>query len=66
MFNFMGCNQMMFGSKVKYGITYKTNQKSFDVYRRRYMHDYKVPICHDVLEGSMGLDLPLMGAFLIT
>jgi len=57
---------MMFGSKVKYGITYKTNQKSFDVYRRRYMHDYKVPICHDVLEGSMGLDLPLMGAFLIT
>ena len=25
MFNFMGCNQMMFGSKVKYGITYKTN-----------------------------------------
>jgi len=30
------------------------------------MHDYKVPICHDVLEGSMGLDLPLMKAFLIT
>jgi hypothetical protein len=25
MFNFMGCNQMMFGSRVKYGITYKTN-----------------------------------------
>lgn len=25
MFNFMNCNQMMFGSDVKYGITYKTN-----------------------------------------
>lgn len=25
MFNFMGCNQMMFGSKVRYGITYKSN-----------------------------------------
>lgn len=25
MYNFMGCSQMMFGSKVKYGITYKTN-----------------------------------------
>lgn len=66
MFNFMGCNQMMFGSKVKYGITYKTNQKSFDVYRRRYIHDYKVPISHEILEGSMGLDLPTMKAFLIT
>ena len=44
MFNFMGCNQMMFGSKVKYGITYKQNQKSFDIYRRRYEHDFMIPV----------------------
>jgi hypothetical protein len=25
MFNFMNCNQMMFGSKVRYSVTYKTN-----------------------------------------
>jgi hypothetical protein len=25
MFNFMTCNQMMFGSKVRYSVTYKTN-----------------------------------------
>ena len=25
MYNYMGCSQMMFGSKVRYGITYKTN-----------------------------------------
>ena len=25
MFNYMNCSQMMFGSKVKYGITYKIN-----------------------------------------
>lgn len=66
MYNFMGCSQMMFGSKVKYGITYKTNQKSFDVYRRHFIHDYKVPISHETLEGSMGLDLPSMNAFLMT
>lgn len=29
MFNYMGCNHLMFGSKVKYGISYKTNQRSF-------------------------------------
>ena len=36
------------------------------MYRRRYIHDYKVPISHEILEGSMGLDLPTMKAFLIT
>lgn len=25
MANFMGCSEMMFGSRVRYGITYKTN-----------------------------------------
>ena len=25
MYNYMGCNQMMFGRRVKYGISYKTN-----------------------------------------
>ena len=44
MFNFMGCNQMMFGSRVKYGITYKANQKSFDIYRRKYEHDFRIPV----------------------
>lgn len=57
MFNFMGCNQMMFGSKVKYGITYKTNQKAFVVYRRKFIHSFRTPLLHDNFEGSKGLDL---------
>lgn len=32
MYNYMGCNQMMFGRRVRNGVTYKTNQRSFDVY----------------------------------
>ena len=48
---------MMFGSRVRYGITYKTNQKAFTVYRRKYTHDFRVPIIEEDLEGSMGLDL---------
>ena len=50
MFNFMNCNQMMFGSKVKYSVTYKTNQRSFDIYRRKYWHDFKVPVSDENLE----------------
>ena len=66
MFNFMGCNQMMFGSRVRYGITYKSNQKSFDIYTRKFTHDFKVPIMTENLEGSKGLELVTMNAFLVS
>ena len=66
MFNFMGCDQMMFGSKVKYGITYKSNQKSFDIYRRKYIHDFKVPVSNLDFEGSVGIEFEKHNAFVVT
>lgn len=66
MFNFMTCNQMMFGSKVRYCVTYKTNQKSFAIYRRKYWHDFKVPISTENLEGSIGLELASMNTYLVS
>ena len=56
---------MMFGSKVRYGITYKTNQKSFDIYRRKYEHSFKIPINSENLEGAIGLELHTMDSFLV-
>lgn len=64
MFNFMNCNQMMFGSKVRYCVTYKTNQRSFDIYRRKYVHDFKVPISFGNFEGSDGIEIPSINAFI--
>jgi hypothetical protein len=65
MYNFMGCNQMMFGSKVRYSVTYKTNQRSFDVFRRKYIHDFKVPMCQENFEGALTLELPKVNCFLV-
>ena len=56
---------MMFGSKVKYGITYKQNQKSFDVWSRKFTHNFQVPVLEKNLEGSFGADLPSMNAFCV-
>ena len=53
--NFMGCTMMMFGSKVRYCITYKQNQKSFDIYRRKYEHDYLMNVINKNFDGSLGL-----------
>ena len=66
MYNYMNCNQMMFGSKVKYGITYKTNQRSFTIYRRKYLHNFKVPVIAENLESAKGLEIKSMDIFLVS
>ena len=57
---------MMFGSKVRYCVTYKTNQRSFDIFRRKFIHDFKVPISSENLEGSIALELKSMNAYLVS
>ena len=63
--NFMDCTQMMFGSKVRYGITFKTNQKSFDIWSRSYEHGFNANVVKENLDGSIGLAIETMDAFLI-
>ena len=41
MYNFMNCVQMMIGPKVKYCVTYKNGQRSFNVFRAKYQHDFR-------------------------
>lgn len=62
----MNCSQMMFGKMVKYCITYKTNQKSFDIHRRKFVHDFRVNVVPADLDGSRGLPIETMNAFLVS
>ena len=57
---------MMFGSKVKYGITYKTNMDSFYIWSRKFINDFRVPVVDENLEGSLGLEFSSMNAFLVS
>lgn len=66
MYNYMKCSQMMFGSRVKYGITYKTNEKSFDVYRRKYQHNIQSCVNHQNFEGCKSLELVSSNVFLVS
>ena len=66
MYNYMNCTQMMFGSKVRYCITYKTNQRSFQIYRRKYIHNFKVTVNDENMEGSKGIEFARLGLFLIS
>lgn len=59
MYNFMHCSQMMFGSRVRYGISYKAGQPNFTIYTRKYFHNFKVQISGDNMEGAKGCNLSL-------
>lgn len=63
--NDMGCSVMMFGRASKYAITYKTSTSGFRVYKRKYLHNFKVPIDGRNYEGSYGANLGEMQAYAI-
>lgn len=65
MYNFMGCSQMMFGTRVRYGITYKANQPGFQIYTRKYWHNFKVALTTNNYEGAFGSNLGNMGAYVL-
>lgn len=64
--NYMGCNQMMFGRRVRFGITYKTNQRSFEIYARKCMHNLKVCVQSENLEGAIAIELTKHKVFLVS
>ena len=45
----------MYGVGGKYCITYTMNQNSFDIYKRKYVHDFKVNVIEDKFEGFRAL-----------
>jgi hypothetical protein len=64
--NFMNCSVMMFGKMVKYCITFKSNESGIDIYRKKYEHDFKVCTVEMDLDGSRGLPVMSMNAFLVS
>lgn len=66
MFNYMKCSQIMIGPRVRYAVTYKAGEQSFDLYRRKYVHGFKVPvITQESFEGGICLDLPKVNSFVV-
>ena len=57
---------MMFGPKVRFCVTFKTNEKSFNIYKRHYIHDFMVPLSKQNFEGSLGIELPSINCYLVT
>jgi len=66
MSNYLGCSQILFGKKVKYCVTYTTGQRAFDIHRQKYLHNFKVPVSSQNLEGAKAMELTTMNQFLVS
>lgn len=64
--NFMQCTQTMMGPKVRSCITYKVNQRSFEVHKRKYQHEFRVPITSENLEGAIGREFTEANIFTVS
>ena len=66
MYNYMMCNQMMIGAMKRYSITFKQNERSFDIYQRKYMHNLRACVDDGVWEGSQAVEIPKSNLVLIS
>jgi hypothetical protein len=66
MYNYMSCNQMMIGAMKRYSITYKQNERSFDIYQRKFMHNLRVCLDDNNYEGSKSLEIVTSNLVLVS
>ena len=66
MVNYMGCSQTMFGRSKKSCITYKINEKAFEIYQRKYLHDLRVCVNSNNMEGAKAIEISCMGIIYVT
>ena len=65
MFNYMGCNNIIFGSDVSFAITYNVNKEKMTLFQRKYEHSYKGAIMKENLTNSFGLSIESMNKILL-
>ena len=66
MINYMTCGQMMIDQNGLYAVAYKTNQRAFDIYSKKYMNDLKVNSLNKNLEGCMSMEIEHLNLILVT
>lgn len=65
MYNFMGCSQMMFGTRQLYSLTYKSGQSGFNIYKKKYLHKFLVTQSDQSYQWCFGLAINPLNQYLV-
>ena len=66
MANYMGCSQTMFGHSKKSAITYKVNENSFEIFQRKFLHNLRICVNSQNMEGAKAIEVASMGKIFVT
>jgi hypothetical protein len=66
MANYMGCSKMMFGRSKKSCITYKINEKAFEVSQRKFLHNLRIQVNSHNMEGAKAIEISSMKLIFVT
>lgn len=66
LYNFVNCVQMIFGGKNVYCVAYKTNQRSFNIMRKKYSHWLRTPISNENFNRQIGMEIQGLNSFIVT
>jgi hypothetical protein len=62
----MNCTQIMFGKSKKSAITFKANEKSFEIFQRKFLHNLRVCVNSDNMEGAKAIEIETMDQIFVT
>lgn len=62
--NYMTCSYMLIDQSDLYAVAYKTNQKSFDIFSKKYMNDFRVQSIDKNFEGCKAIEVESVGLIL--
>jgi hypothetical protein len=66
--NYMRCSSIVFGqsSKERYCLTYRSNRRSFEIFRKKHNHSFKGMVIDEDLDKSLGVEMIRQGALLVS
>lgn len=67
MYNFMQCNQLMFGPRVLFAISYNYNEPDLIIYTRGHFHNFMVSLDKDgKYSNAAGANMPKTNEFIVS
>ena len=64
--NYMKCTQIMFGKSKKSAITFNANEKSFEIYQRKFLHNLRVCANSTNMVGAKAIEIITMDQIFVT
>ena len=65
MYNYMRCSSLMFGARVRYGISFRQSEPGIHIYKRKQFHNFKCCIDNHNYENAFCDEIKSVGQYIV-